>query len=97
VDLGGITDAAIARAPGGHLGKRVPLGYLVERSPRTLLLHSATEPVVDDEGRLVALAGYPVEQELAALPWTRSRFRVGRVLRYRPGYWYVRLDRVSSR
>ena len=65
VDLGGLTDPVIARAPGGHLDKRVPLGHLVAREPRTLLLHSARRPETDGEGRLVALAGYPVEQRVA--------------------------------
>ncbi len=93
VDLGGITDSVIARAPGGHLDKHVPLGQLVAREPRALLLHSAARPEVDDDGQLLSLAGYPVEQRVAALPWVRAHFRVGAVIEYGPAYWYVRLDR----
>lgn len=93
IDLGGITDPVIARAPGGHLDKHVPLGHLVAREPRTILLHSATRPEVDDDGRLVRLAGYPVERRVAGLPWVRAHFRVGAVIEYGPAYWYVRLDR----
>ena len=93
VDLGGITDPVIARAPGGHLDKRVPLGHLVAQEPRTILLHSTSRPEVDPDGHLSRLAGYPVEQRVAALPWVRAHFRVGAVLEYGPAYWYVRLDR----
>lgn len=96
IDLGGVTDPVIARAPGGHLAKRVPLGHLVERGPRAILLHSARRPEADAEGRLTALAGYPVEQRVAAFPWVRANFRVGAITRYGPGYWYVRLDRVAE-
>ena len=92
VDLGGITDPVIARAPGGHLDKQVPLGYLVAREPRSLLLHSAIHPQVEG-GRLSVLAGYPVEQRIATLGWVRAHFRVGAVIEYGPSYWYVRLDR----
>ncbi len=96
IDLGGITDPVVARAPGGHLDKRVPLGHLVAREPRTILLHSARRPQTDDEGRLTALAGYPVERRVARLGWVRAHFRVGAIVEYGPDYWYVRLDRVAE-
>ncbi len=93
VDLAGITDGEIARAPGGHLSKEIPLGYLDARAPATLLLHAEVPPEVDPEGRLQSLAGYPVERALARSPWVRTHFRVGTLVEYRPGYVYVRLDR----
>jgi len=91
VDLGGLTDAVIARSRGGHLDKRVESAYLERRNPDALLLHAAEPPRVDGEGRLLALAGYPVERRIAALPFVRARFRVAHVQRYAPGYYYVLL------
>lgn len=93
VDLGGITDREIAALPGGHLDKRVDEALLERRAPARLLLHSARPPEVAPDGTLRALAGFPVERRIAALPWTRARFRVTRVLRYTDVYWYVLLER----
>ncbi|MGD8862764.1 MAG: hypothetical protein PVI30_22320 [Myxococcales bacterium] len=89
VDLGGVTDASIARLPGGHLDKRIDGELLQKRQPDAIVLHSARRPAVDAEGRLRALSGYPVEQRVAALPWVREHFRVARVGDYAPGYYYV--------
>ncbi|HMI91979.1 MAG TPA: hypothetical protein VK509_11475, partial [Polyangiales bacterium] len=91
IDLGGLTDPVIARSRGGHLEKQIESAYLEQRNPDALLLHAATTPRVDGEGRLLALAGYPVERRIAALPFVRAHFRVAHVQRYAPGYYYVLL------
>ena len=91
VDLGGLTDPVIARARGGHLDKRIAPAYVAQRAPDALLLHSAAPPRVDAAGRLLAFAGYPVEQRIAAMPFVRERFRVVHVQRYAPGYYYLLL------
>jgi hypothetical protein len=96
VDLGGVTDAAIAHAPGGHLDKRIDPDYLARRAPDALLLHSAQPPRVDGAGWLLAFAGYPVERRVASLPFVRERFRVLHVMRYAPGYYYVLLTARSG-
>jgi arabinofuranosyltransferase len=96
VDLGGLTDPVIARSPGGHLDKRIASAYLERRKPDALLLHAAEPPRVDRDGRLLALAGYPVERRIAALPFVRARFRVAHVQRYAPGYYYVLLTAGSG-
>lgn len=93
VDLGGLTDPRVGRAPGGHLAKRIDPGYLAARDPDAIVLHSARRPVVDERGRLRRLAGFAVERRVAAMPWVRERFRVQRVVRYHEGYWYVVLAR----
>ncbi|HJL48188.1 MAG TPA: hypothetical protein RMG45_20185, partial [Polyangiaceae bacterium LLY-WYZ-15_(1-7)] len=93
VDLGGLTDPTIARAPGGHLTKEIPIAYLAEREPEVILLHAAVPPRVDGEGRLETLAGYPVERGLAASGWVRANYRVEDVIRYAEGYHYVWLAR----
>ncbi len=89
VDLGGLTDPVVALAPGGHLSKHIDAGYLASRDPDALVLHAAVAPRVDAEGRLVTLVGYPVERRVASMPWVRARFRVARVVRYAPDYFYV--------
>ncbi|MFW6051674.1 MAG: hypothetical protein ACODAU_10890 [Myxococcota bacterium] len=95
-DLAGLTDPTIARAPGGHLDKRFDPGLLAAAAPDAIVLHAARRPGVRD-GRLVALAGYPVERRVASHPWVRAHYRVTRVVRYAPGYWYVVLSGVRRR
>jgi hypothetical protein len=94
VDLGGLTDPRIARMPGGHLQKRIDPEYLSGRAPGAIVLHSATPPDVDADGRLRAFDGYPVELRVAAMPFVRREFRVQSVLRYAARYDYVVLART---
>jgi hypothetical protein len=91
LDLGGITDPEIGRLPGGHLAKVVPDSLLSKRAPDALILHSSQPPLVAADGRLLALAGYPVEQRVASGAWVRSRFRVALQRTYAPHYHYVLL------
>ncbi len=96
VDLGGVTDPAIGRLPGGHADKRLDPGLLAARAPDAVVLHSTAPPRVDDEGRLRGLAGHPVERRVAETPWVRERMRVVEVVRYAPAYWYVVLAPADS-
>jgi hypothetical protein len=96
VDLGGLTDARIAHMPGGHLGKRIDEGYLRERNPDAIVLHSATSPHVDADGRLLSFDGFEVEQRIAALPFVRDKYRVTRVVHYAPAYDYVVLQAIGD-
>lgn len=93
VDLGGLTDARIARLPGGHLAKRITQADLRARDPDVLVLHSSVAPRVSADGRLLVLAGFPVEQRVASMPWVRDEFRVAHTVAYAPGYQYVILRR----
>jgi len=94
VDLGGLTDPRIARAPGGHLSKQIDAGLFALLAPDTIVLHAASEPVVTRDGSLWTLpSAYPVERRVATFDWVRSSFRVVRVVRYSPGYVYVVLAR----
>ncbi len=93
IDLGGVTDPAIAALPGGHVDKVIDPGALLARGPDTLVLHSRIEPRVDAQGRLRRFAGHPVEARVAAMPWVAARLRVTRVQPYAPGIWYVVLSR----
>jgi hypothetical protein len=97
VDLGGLTDPRVARMRGGHLSKRIEPAYLRARDPDAIVLHSTTLPRVTAAGELRSLAGYEVEQRVAAMPFVRERYRVAAVLRYAPHYHYVLLARRGSR
>ncbi|HEX7478308.1 MAG TPA: hypothetical protein VF331_10915 [Polyangiales bacterium] len=96
VDLAGITDPEIARLPGGHLDKHVSDALLARRAPDAVVLHASRPPRIDASGRLLSLAGYPVEQRVAAGAWLQTHFRVARVLHYAPHYEYVLLLPVAE-
>jgi arabinofuranosyltransferase len=91
IDLGGITDAEVARMRGGHLDKHVTSEWLQRRAPDAIVLHASVAPEIDAQGRLLTLAGYPVERRVAESPWVRARFRAVRVFHYAPHYFYVLL------
>ena len=93
VDLGGVTDRAIADRPGDHLAKEIDPGYLQARDPDLLVLHSRTPPAIDEDGRLQSLAGFPVERALARRPWLQSRYRAERVFPWGADHYYVVLHR----
>lgn len=93
IDLGGVTDPAIAALPGGHVDKVIDPGVLLARDPDAVVLHSRIEPRVDARGRLRRFAGHPVEARVAAMPWVAAQLRVTRVQAYAPGVWYVVLSR----
>ncbi|MFW5875338.1 MAG: hypothetical protein ACOCXM_01245 [Myxococcota bacterium] len=93
VDLAGLTEPAVGRAPGGHLDKRFDPGVLVAASPDAVVLHSSRPPRFDASGVPTALAGHPVERRVAEHPWLRAHYRVARVVPYAPRYYYVILAR----
>lgn len=92
IDLGGITDAEVARRPGGHLSKEIDPGWLESRAPEAIVLHASVRPEVAN-GMLRTLAAPPVERRVAAMPFVRGRYRVAHVADYAPGYVYVVLVR----
>lgn len=94
VDLGGLTDPHIAQLPGGHIDKRIDEDYLKSRDPKLIILHTSREPEVDDQDRLIAFSGYPVEHRVAAMPWVREAFRVRQYAKLNPRYGYVVLERA---
>lgn len=96
IDLGGITDPRIGRLPGAHLDKHIDPGFLHARAPDAIVLHSSAPPRVGEDGKLLALAGYPIERRVAAMGWVRAQMRVARVVRYAPHYWYVVLVRRDA-
>jgi hypothetical protein len=93
VDLGGLTEPAVARLPGGHLDKWVRPGFLAARDPDCVLLHSSVAPRFDELGRLRYYDGFPVEERLVRDPWLWARYRVEDVIRYAPRYHYALLTR----
>lgn len=93
VDLGGITDPEVARAPGGHVAKALDVGWLAARDPDLFVLSSRIAPRVSEDGQLVSFFGHPVEHRVARTAWFRARYRVARVVRYSPSTTYVVLAR----
>ncbi len=91
IDLGGLTTAAVAYAPGGHLDKRIEEAWLYAQHPVALVLHSRERPRVDDQERLRWFAGYPVERRVLGFAFARG-FRVREVIEYAPSYFYVVLS-----
>lgn len=91
VDLAGLVDADIARLPGGHVSKRIPIALLKERAPNVILLHSSRPIVLSPQGRLITLAGHPVERRLAASAWIRERYTATKTWKYADQYYYVAL------
>ncbi len=88
VDLAGVTDPSIGLLPGPHVGKDVPFAWLSSRGVDAIVLHSVTEPRVED-GSLQTLAGFSVERGLARDEGLRRSFEVARVVRYSDAYFYV--------
>lgn len=93
IDLGGVTDPRIGRAPGGHGDKAIDAQWLLSTKPDAIVLHSRTAPAWDAAGNLSRLEGFPVEWRLARSEAVRAEFRVSRVFDYAPGYHYVLLER----
>lgn len=92
VDLAGVTDPSIGQLEGRHGEKPVPFSLLVLRDVDAIVLHSITEPRVEN-GTLRSLAGFRVERELAGDESLVRTFEVAEVVQYAPMYWYVLLLR----
>ncbi len=75
-DLGGLTDATIARTEGALLAKRVPGRYLAQRDPEVLLLNSRLPVRLLPGATLPAVAPmWKVERSVLATRWFQSRAR----------------------
>jgi hypothetical protein len=96
IDLGGLTEPAVAYAGGGHLAKRIDADWLIAQDIDVMVLHSNQEPRVDGNGRLRWFAGYPVERRVVSLAWVQTEFRVKHVFRYDDQYFYVVLARRAE-
>jgi hypothetical protein len=96
IDLGGLTEAQIAYAPGGHIAKRIDSAWLSARAPQTLVLHSRVPPHIDEQGRVRWFAGYAVERHVLAMPWVLRDYRVHEVIAYDHDYFYLVLTRSRS-
>ncbi len=97
IDLGGVTDPVVASFPGGHISKQFDIGYLQSRNPDAIVLHSTRPPSISQNGRLLWVAGFPVERSIAASAWVRDRFRVTRVVEYSKNYYYTVLKNTYPR
>ena len=93
IDLGGLTDPAIAYARGGHLSKQLDERALEARAPARIVLHSRERPRFDGAGRLRWFAGYPVERAVLAMGFVQRDFALSRVLASGPSNYYLLLVR----
>lgn len=86
VDLAGLTDAEIARAPGGHGEKRPDERVLESRAPSIVVLTSGEGPRRD--GDSVAIEPrFGVERYIARSRWLRDRYRYVRSVEGSSIYW----------
>jgi hypothetical protein len=74
IDLGGLVDPVIARAPGRHGSKLAPLDYLERRAPDVVILTSAHEAESLPDGSARVQARFPCEQHLETSSWLRERY-----------------------
>lgn len=94
LDLGGLTDRTIARAPGDYKTKAVPLDYLMSRAPDAFLF-AAREPLREHpDGTLDFVGHYPVEERIAQSAWFRDHYRARAALTVTPSYQLVWFSRV---
>jgi hypothetical protein len=95
LDLGGLTDADIARTAGDYRSKTPDEAMLRAKAPDGFLFTSREAPIVEHAGvpPKVKLS-YPVEARIAEMPWFRARYRIVESLPIRSDYylhWYRRL------
>jgi hypothetical protein len=91
VDLAGLVDTGIARLPGGHINKHIPIALIKERAPDVILFHSSRPIAFNPQGELLTLHGYPVETGLASSAWLRESYIAAKTWRYADRYYYVAL------
>lgn len=75
IDLGGLTDRVIGRAPGWYFDKHVPPAYLAERAPDLLLFTTNSPPKIDlARGTLSLESLYPSEDRVKQMPWFQRSY-----------------------
>jgi hypothetical protein len=88
IDLGGLTEPAIAYARGAHLDKRIDEAWLRAQRPGLVVLHSRERPRMDEARNLRWFAGYPVERRVLSFAFMRD-YQVQEIFAYTPSYFYV--------
>jgi hypothetical protein len=100
LDLGGLTDPEIARAPGDYRSKRIDPAILERKAPDAFLFASKTPPRERAPGEEPAIDFYyGVERAVAESAWFRERYRLRAALPVRADYtlcWYQRVP-VAAR
>lgn len=96
IDLAGLTDARIARRPGGHLSKRIDPRELQSRNPEAIVIHCAGTPEVGPDRRLRRCASFLTEVYVQVSPFVQDGYRVARVAQITPDYHYAVLLREPT-
>ncbi len=93
LDLGGLTEPAIAHSPGGYDSKHPSTDLLEREAPDAFVFTSTTPADPQEEAPRVELT-YPVEATVAATPWFQERYRHHATLVLQSDYrlyWYARV------
>lgn len=97
VDLGGLTDRAIAAAPGGHGEKRADLGYLEWLAPDVVILTSARAATFGEDGRAQLGARFAAERHLEESDWLTTRYAYVETIAPLPIYRMHVFERRATR
>jgi hypothetical protein len=101
IDISGLTDAHVARLPGGFLKKRFDIEYLFERNPKYVVLVSHND--IRKGGGFVST--YPIDKSIYDNPLFHERYRFvynidHLFLREQPrandGYWMNVFERTGE-
>ncbi|MCA9602315.1 MAG: hypothetical protein KC417_09835, partial [Myxococcales bacterium] len=87
-DLGGLTDAHIARLPGPHLHKHPEAAYLAAHAPDVFLLTSSEPIRIGESGQASYRPDFDVESHVFSLPWFQRTYRYAGTLMLSPNYYY---------
>ena len=92
LDLGGLTDRTIARAPGNYATKEPPSDYVLSRAPEAFLFTTLAPPQVES-GRVAIPPHYHPEQHVMDQPWFAEQYSFVGTFKINDGYylhWFAR-------
>ncbi|MDD9934257.1 MAG: hypothetical protein OXT09_11680, partial [Myxococcales bacterium] len=75
-DLIGLVDRTIARAPGGHGDKQIPLDYLAQQDPELVIIESNQPSRRLDNGTIGIQPRQATGRRLLASPWLRNNYQL---------------------
>lgn len=97
LDLGGLTDATLARAPGGYNDKKLPMDYVASHAPDAFLFTARRRLEVHQDGSFELDGWYPVETNLASTRWFHDHYRPHEGVAIQPDVHLVWFARVPAR
>ncbi|MEZ4310436.1 MAG: hypothetical protein R3F14_20535 [Polyangiaceae bacterium] len=98
MDLGGLTDRTIGRAPGYYYNKRPPPEYLLSRAPDAYLITSLAMPKAEG-GEILVPPHYEPESYVMGQPWFAEQYSFVGVFKVNDAYfltWFARKGAPGS-